>query len=198
MGLAAEKIDFDDEYTGDYLKEERIDGIVFRMLASPDHRHGRVNGRIYTAISKCLKNGPCEVFIENLDLACYSKTDDKAKGEKTDYVVPDIMIVCEPELLKKNRYYGVPKFIVETFSPSTAKRDKTSKMRLYERLGVSEYWITNPVGLLEIYYLEDGKYELVENVLICHDKDDEDYNEDKVLTLREYPNISMTLGDIFA
>lgn len=198
MGLAAEKIDSDDEYAGDYLKEECIDGIVFRMFEPAAYQHADINGRIYMAIAQKLGKGPCKVYMENLDLACYSKTDDKAKGEKTDYVVPDIMIVCESELLKKNRYYGVPKFVVETFSPSTAKRDKTSKMRLYERLGVSEYWIANPVGLLEIYYLEDGKYELVENVLICHDKDDEDYNEDKVLTLREYPNISMTLGDIFA
>ncbi len=39
-----------------------------------------------------------------------------------DYVCPDIMIVCDRKHLKGGCYSGVPKFIVETLSPSTAKR----------------------------------------------------------------------------
>ena len=48
-------------------------------------------------------------------------------------------------------YSGVPKFIVETFSPSTALRNKTSKKDAYETAGVEEYWIVSPGGYIEIY-----------------------------------------------
>lgn len=58
--------------------------------------------------------------IENLDLKYHP-------DENDDYVCPDIMVICDRKHLKGGTYSGIPKFIVETLSPSTAKRDKTEK-----------------------------------------------------------------------
>ena len=69
--------------------------------------------------------------MENLDLY-YSKDSD-------DYVRPDIMICCDRNKIKGNGYHGVPKFIAETLSPSTARRDRGRKMEIYASSGVSEY-----------------------------------------------------------
>lgn len=61
-----------------------------------------------------------------------------------DYLCPDIMVICDRKHLKGGSYSGVPKFIAETLSPSTAKRDRAEKKSIYEKAGVEEYWIVSP------------------------------------------------------
>ena len=39
---------------------------------------------------------------------------------------------------------GTPDFVVEILSPSNAFLDKTAKLRVYARTGVSELWIVDP------------------------------------------------------
>ena len=114
-----------------------------------------------------------------------------------DYVCPDIMIICDRKQLKGGTYSGVPKFIAETLSPSTAKRDKSEKKDIYEKAGVEEYWIISPQGFLEIYYLKDGKYILEQSYMLQDDKDDEHYNAEVEIRLKDFPHIKMTLGEIF-
>ena len=67
-----------------------------------------------------------------------------------------IVIVILFEHLKGGAYSGVPKLIVETLSPSTAKKDRSEKMEIYEAAGVEEYWIVSPRGSVEIYYAADA------------------------------------------
>ena len=141
-------------------------------------------------IKQGLRNSLSLVSIENLDLKYHL-------DENDDYVCPDIMVICDRKHLKGGTYSGIPKFIVETLSPSTAKRDKTEKKDIYEKAGVEEYWIVSPQGSVEIYYLEDGKYLLEQIYMLQDDKEDEHYNAETVIQLKEFPHIKMTLGEIF-
>ena len=59
-------------------------------------------------------------FMENLDYKYHAQ-------ENNDYVIPDVMIICDRKHLKGGSYTGTPRFIVETLSPATALRDKTVK-----------------------------------------------------------------------
>ncbi len=174
----------------EWKKDEKINGVIYDMSPRPNYRHGVVNGNIHNIIKNSLKNSMCLVFMENLDFHYHPDIND-------DYVCPDIMITCDRKHLKGSFYNGVPKFIVETLSPSTAKRDKTEKKDIYEAAGVEEYWIVSPQGSLEIYYLEDGKYILNQSYLLQDDKEDEDYNAEQEICLKAFPNIKMTLGEIF-
>ncbi|MCM1542297.1 MAG: Uma2 family endonuclease [Blautia sp.] len=171
-------------------KDEKIGGVVYDMSPSPGYRHGIINGNIYAVIRQGLKDSLCLVFMENLDFKYHPEEND-------DYLCPDIMVICDRKHLKGGSYSGVPKFIAETLSPSTAKRDKSEKKDIYEKAGVEEYWIVSPQGSVEIYYLEDGRYVLEQSYMLQDDKEDEDYNADTEIRLRAFPHIRMTLGGIF-
>ena len=167
-------------------KEERINGKVYLMPKAGTFFHGAINGNIFRILADQLNKSLCYASIENLDLLI----DD-------DYLQPDIMLICDRRSIKKNGYRGVPRFVVETLSPSTAKRDRTEKKDIYERIGVDEYWIVSPSEeSIEIYYLEDGRYILHEVVTLL-DADDKDYNGDTVIALRSNPEITFVLAEIF-
>ena len=172
----------------DYVKTEKINGIIYNMSPSGSFVHGCINGNIYHSLRGQLKNSLCKASMENLDLFL----------DEDEYVIPDIMLICDRKQIKKNGYYGVPRFIVETLSPSTVLKDKTVKKEKYAELGVDEYWIIEPQGRsLEVYYLEDRAYKLVASYILEDDEKDEHYNADIVLTLKAMPNVSISLSEIF-
>lgn len=171
-------------------KDEKINGVIYNMSPAPGFKHGIINSNIHASIKNGLKNSLCLVFMENLDFKYHPDIND-------DYLCPDIMIVCDRKNLKGSFYSGVPKFIVETLSPSTTKRDRTVKKDIYEQTGVEEYWIVSPQGSIEIYYLKNGKYILEYSYMLQDDKEEEDYNAEQEIALRGFPHIKMTLGEIF-
>lgn len=172
----------------DLRKEEVIDGVVYDMSPSAGYQHSLINGNIYAKLRASMKGSLCLPFIENLD---YHYDKDK------NYVIPDIIIVCDRKELKGVGYYGTPKFIVETLSPGTATKDRTTKMKIYERCGVSEYWIISPKEkALEVYYLEEGKYVLQKVCILEENEESKHYNAKEEITLREFP-VTMLLEEIF-
>ncbi len=175
---------------GERRKDEKINGVVHDMSPAPGYQHMIVNGNIYSVIKQGLKNSICLVSIENLDFKYHPEIND-------DYLCPDLMIICDRKHLKGGAYSGIPKFIAETLSPSTAKRDKTEKKEIYEKAGVEEYWIVSPQGSVEIYYLKDGGYVLQESYMLQPDPEVEYYNAETLISLRGFPHIKMTLGEIF-
>lgn len=181
MGLAAKE----------HWRDEKIDGVIYDMSPSPGYQHGIINGNIYAVIRQGLKDSLCLVSIENLDFKYHPEEND-------DYLCPDIMVICDRKHLKGGSYSGIPKFIAETLSPTTAKRDKKEKKDIYEKAGVEEYWIVFPEGRsVEIYYLEDGKYVMEQFYILEDDSELEEYNADTQICLRAFPNIKMTLSEIF-
>lgn len=76
-------------------------------------------------------------------------------------VQPDLLWVAENSrcVVRDGRLHGAPDLVVEILSPSTTRIDRTDKFLLYERFGVSEYWIIDPTHkLLEVWTLRDGLY----------------------------------------
>jgi len=78
----------------------------------------------------------------------------------SNVVQPDIIVVCDKEKITRRGCCGAPDLVVEILSPSSTKRDIKDKRRLYQRYGIKEYWIVDPVNKrVDIYKLnEDGKY----------------------------------------
>lgn len=64
-----------------------------------------------------------------------------------DIVEPDLVFVApdQYEILTDQNIQGTPALVIEVLSPSTRRRDRGVKLRLYERTGVREYWLVDPV-----------------------------------------------------
>ncbi|MCL2089369.1 MAG: Uma2 family endonuclease [Oscillospiraceae bacterium] len=131
--------------------EEKIGGKIIAMSPRPNSNHNFVSGSIYSLFSNYLKGKPCLPIVDGMDVFL---TED-------DTVVPDVMIVCDKDKIKRDGLHGVPDLVVEVISPTTVKRDRGYKKELYEKCGVKEYWIVDPNNcIIEVYLLKDARLEL--------------------------------------
>lgn len=81
-----------------------------------------------------------------------------------DIVQPDLVILLNDNVRKitPTKIKAAPHLAVEILSPSTADNDRTIKKDLYERSGVSEYWVVDPFEQqVDQWVLKNGKFELV-------------------------------------
>jgi Uma2 family endonuclease len=59
---------------------------------------------------------------------------------------------------------GTPALVIEILSPTTAEMDRKTKLRLYEKYGVREYWLVSPEAEnVQVLVLRGGKNELLGN-----------------------------------
>ena len=133
----------------------------------------------------------CRVYSEGLNVYLDEEDDDT-------YVIPDVVIVCGENKIIGNGYKGVPELIVEVLSDKTRSKDKGLKFRLYERVGVKEYWIVDPRSkTVEQYILKDGWYFL--ELLILINKDDIEDGENEERSIMEsfvFKDMKVDFNDI--
>lgn len=134
---------------------EYIDGIVY-MSPSPTTRHQRISGRLYSNLFNLLEGKECEVFSVPYDIELHKE----GIAEKR-VVVPDISVICDKDGIKEEKFVGAPTLIIEILPPSNQSNDLVTKLNLYMKYGVKEYWIVNPMlNTVQVYKLNmDGVYE---------------------------------------
>lgn len=149
---------------GEYLtwsddnREELIDGIAYiREPPAPLRPHQELVGELFYQVRAALEGKPCQVYIAPFDVRL-PKSDEA--DEKIDTVVqPDVLIVCDHRKLDRRGMRGAPDWLAEVLSPSTSSHDQVIKLPVYERAGVREVWLIQPIDrTLTIYRLEDGRY----------------------------------------
>ena len=134
---------------------EEIIGGKAVMMAPASVNHNRVGKRIARIFDDFLYGKQCEYFQET----------GLVLSQDEDEYIPDGMVVCDPGKVRENAVYGTPDLVVEILSRSTARYDRGRKRDVYERFGVREYWIVDPLALsVEQYALEDGKFVLADVV----------------------------------
>ena len=132
--------------------ETEIIGGKVVMMASPALNHSFVAGNIYAIFNDYLRGKPCAPIQDSATVFL--------EEGKEEYK-PDMMVVCDPDKLRKDGVHGAPDLVVEILSPSTARYDKKQKKQAYERHGVREYWIVDIANRsIEQYILENGAFVL--------------------------------------
>ncbi len=177
-----------------YEKYELIDGNVY-MMSSPSIKHIQIAGNIYSSFRKYLRGKRCKTFeAPNVKL-----------GEN-DQFIPDVVIVCRPEIIDEVRINGAPDLVVEILSPSTSKNDRTKKFQKYAEYGVKEYWIVDPKNkLVEVYHLVEGKFVLdevyhpyTELELEClTDTEKAETESQKMIKVSLYDDFIIDVADVF-
>ena len=138
---------------------ELIDGQAQAMTPAPDPLHQEVVVGLLRVLDDFFRLRGCKVYVAPLDvrLPDYARQSD---DDTPSVVQPDLLVVCDTRKVDAQGVRGAPDLVVEVLSPSTAYRDETDKLLLYERHGVREYWIVNPrTGRVTVHALnETGMY----------------------------------------
>ena len=118
-------------------------------------RHEIVDGEHYVTATPALTH---QRASKHVHFQLYEQIERQGKGEvfaaptavqlsDFDVVEPDLLVVSAQHdgLLKETRVAGPPDLVVEILSPSSRRLDRKIKLALYQRAGVHEYWIIDPV-----------------------------------------------------
>ena len=97
-----------------------------------------------TVLERYFEDRP-DVYVSGDLLIYYEEGNPKARA------APDVFVVFGVPKRKRPTYLlwkeeKVPAFVLEVASPGTWREDEGRKARLYERLGVREYWQYDPTG----------------------------------------------------
>jgi Uma2 family endonuclease len=165
----------------DGLRHEIIDGEHY-VNASPVTKHQRVSMRLIVEISYYLREHPVgELFHAPLDIVL----------SRYDVVEPDLLYISNErrEIITTKNVQGSPDLLVEILSGSNRKYDEVMKRALYERTGVSEYWIVDPDrDHVRVFRRNTaGRYETAA-----------DLSRDETLTSPLFPTLEIQLDEIFA
>lgn len=158
-------IDYSQKYSyADYLNWsdeepwEIIDGVPYNMSPAPSRRHQLILGRLFRKFADFMENGTCQVYIAPFDVRLSEDFSDDHLVENV--VQPDLSVFCDQEKLDDQGAVGAPDLVVEILSPSTAAKDMKTKLLLYQKFGVQEYWLVDPEKkTVERFNLDhQGKY----------------------------------------
>jgi Uma2 family endonuclease len=178
------KLTYDDyvHFPDDGLRHELIDGEHY-VTPTPIRKHQAIATNLVGVIWSYLREHPVgRVFTAPFDVIL----------SDFDVVEPDLLFLTNQRLGEVQTspwVKGAPSLVVEIGSPSTRKRDATIKRRLYERVGVDEYWIVDPeLDSIDVHRLTDGRYQRTAQLSL---------EAGDVLTTSLLPGLALPLSTIF-
>ncbi len=163
MAIPKPKPDYKYSYA-DYLswpdgeRWELIDGLAYDMSPAPGTEHQSVSFELSRQIGNFLAGKKCRAFSAPFDVRLENA--EASDDEIYTVVQPDITVICDSDKIDERGCKGAPDICIEILSPSSAYKDSTDKLKLYELHGVREYWLVNPGnGTIMIYIHNDKFYE---------------------------------------
>ena len=140
------------EFPDDGKRHEIIEGDHY-MTPAPKTKHQSLSINLATEMASFAKRhklgrvltAPCDVIFSDENV-----------------VQPDLLFVsaARAAIVTEDNVQGAPDIIIEILSESTRRKDEVTKRKLYERFGVSEYWIVDlELEIVKIFKLAQQKYD---------------------------------------
>ncbi len=144
-------------FPDDGNRYELVDGELL-VAPAPSLRHQKVVVHLCARIEPYLERhaGVAELCIAPADI----------KWDREQLAQPDLFVVPAGEVTTSWTSIQTLLLAVEVVSPSSARGDRLTKRKLYQRPGVATYWIIDPdARLVEVWHPEDQRPEIVTDVL---------------------------------
>lgn len=165
---------------------ELIDGVAYDMTPPPLRVHQEISGNLNEVFRAFFKGKPCKVYYAPFGVRLPDKNE--PDEELRTVVEPDLVVVCDESKLDEKGCRGAPDLVVEILSPSTASKDHVKKKNLYERHGVKEYWLIDPVNRLVTIYRQTGKNTFGPAEIFDHEAK---------LKVPLFPGLTIDFSDVF-
>ncbi|HEX8522383.1 MAG TPA: Uma2 family endonuclease [Tepidisphaeraceae bacterium] len=126
----------------DVTRAEWVDGEVI-MMAPISYDHDRLQWWLRSLLQFFVEERKLGAVVGPLFTARLTFPDGKVSRRD-----PDVMYIRTEQLahLGRNHFEGAPDLTIEIVSPTSASRDWREKYLEYERAGVKEYWIVDPLS----------------------------------------------------
>lgn len=137
------------DYKNDKLIQ-LIDGEVV-LSVPPIPKHQAIVGEILFLLMTIAKNKGGKAYTSPIEVYL----------DEENIFEPDVLLIKQDSACKveEKRLRGAPNLVVEVLSPSTARYDRQQKYTAYEKHGVEEYWIIDPVHeTLEVWTGKDAEF----------------------------------------
>lgn len=108
------------------------------MSPAPSDAHQKVLDKIYRRLGD---------FVENNSLGETRTAPYDVYLNRRNVYQPDISFIANENThkIQPNGFHGAPDLVIEILSPATWRFDKEDKKDEYERSGVKEYWMVEPL-----------------------------------------------------
>jgi Uma2 family endonuclease len=138
--------------------DELINGAAYvREPPGPSPSHQWMAFELGRQIANALEGKPWRVCMAPFDIRLPKSTE--ADDQVDTVVQPDVFIVSDLQKIDARGMRGAPDWIAEVLSPGTTRHDRLVKLPVYERAGVREVWLIDPIKrMLTLYRLEAGRY----------------------------------------
>jgi len=173
--------DWDAMPYGDGNRYEIIEGELF-VSCSPGLTHEIVLITLIRRIGRFLDDNPIGLITTGPGMIL----------SDVSGVIPDAVFFLKEQrdkIVKDDRLHAPPALVVEILSPGSAniRRDRISKLNLYAKHGVPEYWIVDPRNKTLERYLRESSSLILQEIL----------KDDDTLTMTALPGFSCPVSDIF-
>jgi Uma2 family endonuclease len=144
------------------LRAEIIDSQIY-MSPAPFMIHQRILNKINNKLFNFLEEmGHGEVVIAPMDVFF---------DEERTSVQPDLAVLLDSNPAVRENFghiHGAPDLLVEVLSVGSHAYDLILKKELYERFGVKEYWVVEPMSKrVQVFQWVDGHYLLAGDQVGC-------------------------------
>jgi len=147
----------------------------YLLFPEDGKRHELIDGEHYMTPAPSLKH---QIVVQNLSRTLGQYVYERKLGRlfvapvdvvlsDVDVVQPDLLFVSKANAsrLTEKHVRGAPDLVVEVLSEVTRKTDERIKRKLYEKYGVTEYWVVDPeLEGVKVFRLTPKGYERAEEL----------------------------------